>query len=187
MICVGAVARETVNILNKGSNDAFVSLHPSNSEVTVEPAFARVSAGASVPLSVSFSSKMPGLFEESVTMEIRGGKTHSLGVRAQVEVPKLVLGGYSADNKYDFGKVYIGGERTLAVALSNSGSIHALPFLDFSGTGREFRVVIPPDMVDAFERTGESSIIGVRSMDGRNETPDTFSDDASIYRLSIGP
>lgn len=126
MVPVGVFREKQVVLKNVGKYDAFWEADKPLGGLTIQPSSGHIAAGASQSLVVTLKPTMPQSYDTNLIVNVRGGKQIKLSVRGDAEIPSVEV----AQDEFDFGGVYVGGQARKPLTLSNTGSIAAVLLLD---------------------------------------------------------
>jgi hypothetical protein len=142
-VAVGCVTNRFLTLKNVGPSDGFFNFdlpHTGDYTLRVEPARGRLMPGASLEVEMEFEATVVGVFDLSLTANVRGGKPVKLPLHAEAIVPSVTLD----VDEFDLGTVYLGGDRVIATTLTNESGIMAELELDLRQFGA-FSLVLPQD------------------------------------------
>ena len=197
VVSVGMVSEASVYLLNVGKDDVFYTLASLASAgdsfgdlMVSSEAHGRIPVGSRTKINISFAPTTPQDIQTSLVASIRGAGTVSLDLRASAEVPTLSI----AQDAFEFGDVYIGGETRVLLTLANTGRIPASCYLDLSDKP-EFRIDIPSEYLDMLDETGAAPIIMVSDISGPASSvfdEQTLANtvgalSSNIYKLTLEP
>lgn len=102
-----------------------------NYTVQVSPERGRLTTGMTTEIELVFEASQAGVYDLQCLLNVRGGKTVKLPVRAEAIVPRVSV----QQDEFNFDKVYIGGSRSLPCTLANDSAIVAEMELDLRHYG----------------------------------------------------
>jgi len=126
-VIAGTSKKKTFRVTNLGSIPVSFSLDkrlPAAHGFTVEPEKVnRLPEGTSVDFTLKFKARKNGIgpVEVDVPIDVKGGPTAQLSLRANVTVPDIVI----APNKVDFGDVVVGQCKVVTVQVTNTAPVAA--------------------------------------------------------------
>jgi hypothetical protein len=142
---VGLPVTASVLVVNKGMQESAVRVI-SSPHLECEPKKSLIAGGDSVPIELSFTPREVGEFKSKIVLEQRGGKLCSLPVTAEAVMPHFSI----LEKEFNFGVVYFGANRKLAMTVVNSGPVQAQVVFDFS-TQPMFSLSLSGDQWDSSE------------------------------------
>ncbi|KAF5834411.1 flagellar associated protein [Dunaliella salina] len=126
---LGSILTLTAQLLNSGTRAAAFSVLP-NPLLKVQPMRAKASPDEVVDVEVTFCPQSPGLMSTALEIQVQGGKTLKLPVKAEAMVPKVDV----LQDQFDFGSVYLGTLGRTPVTLVNTTSVPAKMRVDLLQT-----------------------------------------------------
>jgi len=142
---LGATQTLTAQLLNSGTRAAAFCVLP-NPLLKVQPMRAKASPDEVVDVEVTFCPQNPGLMSTSLEIQVQGGKTLKIPVKAEAMVPKVDI----LQDQFDFGSVYLGTLGRTPVTLVNTTSVPAKMRVDLLQTP-ELRLSIAKEAWSASE------------------------------------
>ena len=108
--------------------------------LSVAPDRGKVNGTDTLELEVSVQVEKAGPFSGHILVDMRGGKSIKLPVKALASVPQIEV----AEDEFDFGSVFLGGAVKLPITLSNKAAVGGSLRIDL-GEHPEFSLELPRD------------------------------------------
>ena len=131
-IPVGCVKTKTAAIKNVGGHTAIFNIEPLVPGITCTPTRGRILTGSTQELRLAFRPMDAQLYQTSLMVNVRGGKTLRLPVRAEAKVPQVTLRCDDDADSIKFEDSFVGSGTFKPLHLVNSGNIPAILTLDLS-------------------------------------------------------
>ena len=164
-ISIGTEHTKRVHIKNNGHIQSIFRIIRLPSNLSVHPLFGKIDIGTSIPLSITYLSCKPAIFNENIIIEIRGGKTLKLNVMAQTILPQIKI----KQNEFDFNGVTIGDTKLLPIEITNTSTVDANLFLEMTSNdlypNTTFDIQYPSEWADLATEPTKAPILPLPCID----------------------
>jgi hypothetical protein len=140
---LGTTVTRGVTLRNAAAHDCIFQVdepedESSGASIAVSPMRGKVSGSDTLELEVTMTVNAEGSFSTTLIVDVRGGKSIRLPIKAVASVPAIEV----AEDEFDFGVSYLGATMKRALTLSNSATVAGSLRVDLAALP-EFSLELP--------------------------------------------